>query len=294
MVKRSQKNLEADFWRSVYRDTVAVPEVLLMYYRELGLGDADMVTLLRMIACQNRQGVLLQDELLRRFVGEEQELLHMLAVFEQRGLLIRQVAESGVEVYTLDGLYEKLLELWVFSKTVPGAANSAVKREGGAETVGSDGTRHIAAVSVSERDAIRAVYSLFEGEFGRPLSPAEIEKLNYWLIGERWDVRMLKEALSRSVMHGALSFAYIDKILFRWQRAGISTPEQLAAAEANTGPEQDGRQRTRQNRQGRTGRNQSRVSDKNADKNYDTNSGKNSGKNRSDGFAGATDYSKYF
>lgn len=292
MAKRSQKNLEADFWRSVYRDTVAVPEVLLAHYRELGLGDADMITLLRMIAGQNRQGVLQREELLRRFVGEEQELLHMLAVFEQRGLLTRQVAESGVEVYTLDGLYEKLLELWVFRKTVPGAANSAVKRDVG--EAGSDVTRHIAAVSVSEREAVRAVYSLFEGEFARPLSPTEIEKLNYWLIGERWDVRMLKEALSRAVMHGALSFAYIDKILFRWQRAGISTPEQLAAAEANTEPEQDSRQRAGQNRQGRPGRNQGKVSDKISDRSSERNSERNSGKNRSGGYVGATDYSKYF
>lgn len=69
---------------------------------------------------------------------------------------------------------------------------------------------------------------MFEAEFARPLSPLELQKLNAWLITDGWQPAMLREAARRAVLHGALSLAYIDKILLRWRSEGIVTPEQLA------------------------------------------------------------------
>lgn len=252
---RLQKNLEVDFWRSVYRDAVAVPELLLENYQELGLTNADLIALIRIIGCQDKHsGAISREELLQRWSGHERDLLQVLTVFEQRGFLGREVAASGVEVYTLDALYEKLLELWVFRRTVPGSGVQAAAPQP-------------EEAAINDREAIRAVYALFEGEFGRPLSPTEIEKLNFWLIGERWDVRMLKEALARAVLHGAVSLAYIDKILLRWQREGISSPEQLAAADG-TARQRDNRPRTRQKPA--------------------------AGGRAPEGYAGTRDYEKYF
>lgn len=255
MAGRLQKNLEVDFWRSIYRDAVAVPGFLLASYQELGLSDSDLIALIRIMACRDKHSeAISREELLHRWSGQERDLLQMLAFFEQRGFLAREVAANGVEVYTVEGLYEKLLELWVFRHSVPGPGSLTQPQP--------------EEVIVNDRDAIRAVYAMFEGEFGRPLSPTEIEKLNFWLIAERWDVRMLKEALGRAVLHGAVSLAYIDKILLCWQREGISSPEQLAAAE-NAGQSRDSRPKTRQPKSSsRTG--------------------------VSEGYSGATDYSKYF
>ena len=122
-------------------------------------------------------------------------------------------------VYSLEGLYAKLLELWVFQHSVP-APTSAAEAE--------------AATSqqIEEKEIIRAAYQLFEGEFARPLSPLELEKLNAWLIADRWDFTLLKEAMRRAVLHNALNLAYIDKILLRWRREGITNMEQLLASEA--------------------------------------------------------------
>ena len=68
---------------------------------------------------------------------------------------------------------------------------------------------------------------MFEAEKKQPLSPTELEKLSKWLIDDGWSGEMLKEALGRAVMHDTVSFAYIDKILLRWQKEGISTLGQL-------------------------------------------------------------------
>lgn len=256
MAGRLHKNLEVEFWRNIYRESVAVPELLLANYHELGLSDADLIALIRILGCRDKHSdAISREELLHSWSGHERDLLRVLAGFEQRGFLGREVAANGVEVYTVDALYDKLLELWVFRHTVPAQSKRAVPQQD-------------EEAAVNDRDAIRAVYALFEGEFGRPLSPTEIEKLNFWLIGERWDVRMLKEALGRAVLHGAVSLAYIDKILLRWQREGISTPDQLMAAE-NAEKQAENRSRTRQQKSSAKGR-------------------------VHEGYTGANDYSKYF
>lgn len=209
--------LERRFMQSLYRDVAQVPSFLLAHYAELGLSDADMLNLARLLACQAAGGDELAPELLRRhFAGREDELAAFLARLEQKGLVTRDEFTGG---YRLDGLYQHLLELWVFNNSVP------------TQDVPGDETGSERNAEEKNTEAIKNVYALFEAEFARPLSPMELQKLNAWLINDGWSAVMLAEAVSRAVMHGALSLAYIDKILLRWQRAGITTPEKLAAEE---------------------------------------------------------------
>lgn len=201
--------------QSLYRDVAQVPSFLLAHYAELGLSDADMLNMARLLACQVAGGDELAPELLKRhFAGREDELAAFVARMEQKGLVTRDEFTGGCR---LDGLYQHLLELWVFANSVPAQDTGS----------GQDDAKN----DEKNTEAIRNVYALFEAEFARPLSPMELQKLNAWLINDGWSAAMLAEAVSRAVMHGALSLAYIDKILLRWQRAGITTPEKLAAEE---------------------------------------------------------------
>lgn len=241
--------LERRFMQSLYRDVAQVPSFLLAHYAELGLSDADMLNLARLLACQAAGSDELAPELLRRhFAGRDDELAAFLARLEQKGLVTRDEFTGGCR---LDGLYQHLLELWVFNNSVP-----TQDAPGGVDEAKND---------EKNTEAIKNVYALFEAEFARPLSPMELQKLNAWLINDGWSAVMLAEAVSRAVMHGALSLAYIDKILLRWQRAGITTPEKLAAEE----PLREKRPVKRQAR------------------------GKVQGKTQEPSFAGNTDYSKY-
>ncbi len=165
-------------------------------------------------------------------------------------------------VFSLAGLYNKLLELWVFQHSVPAATNAEVEPE---------------PAAVDEREVIRAAYQLFEGEFARPLSPLELEKLNAWLIADRWDFALLKEAMRRAVLHNALNLAYIDKILLRWKREGITNMEQLLASEANQEAETSADKTNRRARQARS----SRVA-------------RNKPQAAEPGFAAEVDYAQYF
>lgn len=65
------------------------------------------------------------------------------------------------------------------------------------------------------------IYSKFESEFGRVLSPIEYETINRWLssgVKEDLILSVLKEA----VVSGACNLRYIDKIIYSWTKKGKS------------------------------------------------------------------------
>src|SRR5699024_7062854 len=70
------------------------------------------------------------------------------------------------------------------------------------------------------------LFVLFEQEFGRPLSPFEIETINAWLDEDEIIPSLIKAALRESVLMGKLNFKYMDRILRDWKRKGIHTVEE--------------------------------------------------------------------
>lgn len=70
------------------------------------------------------------------------------------------------------------------------------------------------------------IYSLFEKEFGRTLSPSEYEQISNWLennIGED----LIKEALKEASLSGVHTIRYIDSILFSWTKKGYKAPSDI-------------------------------------------------------------------
>lgn len=65
------------------------------------------------------------------------------------------------------------------------------------------------------------IYSKFESEFGRVLSPIEYETINRWLSsGVKED--LILSALKEAVVSGAFNLRYIDKIIYSWTKKGKS------------------------------------------------------------------------
>src|SRR5699024_2858116 len=69
-------------------------------------------------------------------------------------------------------------------------------------------------------------FLLFEQEFGRPLSPFEIETITVWLDEDVIQPALIKAGLRESVLMGKLNFRYIDRILREWQKKGIKYVEE--------------------------------------------------------------------
>lgn len=66
------------------------------------------------------------------------------------------------------------------------------------------------------------LFSLFEREFVRPLSPMEYEIINEW-IRSGISEELISEALKEAIFNGVKSLRYIDKILISWKDKGYKS-----------------------------------------------------------------------
>ena len=70
------------------------------------------------------------------------------------------------------------------------------------------------------------IFSAFEQEFGRTLSGTDYEIINAW-IDKGFSEEIIKAALKEAVYNNAMSLRYIDKILYEWQKKGITKVEDI-------------------------------------------------------------------
>ncbi|ACX51850.1 primosome, DnaD subunit [Ammonifex degensii KC4] len=90
--------------------------------------------------------------------------------------------------------------------------------------------------------AFAELYRLFEGEFGRPLSPLEAEHVAKLAAGH--PPELVKEALSRAVAAGRPRINYVRGILESWRRLNLRTLREVLehekAEERRKGEKKDG------------------------------------------------------
>jgi len=70
------------------------------------------------------------------------------------------------------------------------------------------------------------IFDTIQKEFGRLLSPIEIEIVNAW-IESKYSEELIKEALKEAIMNGVTNLRYIDKILYEWNKKGIKNKEDV-------------------------------------------------------------------
>ena len=69
------------------------------------------------------------------------------------------------------------------------------------------------------------IYSKYEKELGRPLSPMESEIISKWL--EEYDEELIILALKEAIYNGTTNFRYIYRIIFEWNKKGIKTEKDI-------------------------------------------------------------------
>ena len=70
------------------------------------------------------------------------------------------------------------------------------------------------------------IYTIFEKEFGRPLSPVEYEIIKAW-INSGINEELIKGALKEAVFNNARNLRYIDKILSEWEKKGFKSVDEV-------------------------------------------------------------------
>ena len=80
-------------------------------------------------------------------------------------------------------------------------------------------------VDNNENSIDNSIFSMIEKEFGRTLSPSELEYIKAWAI--TFDSGMIIEAVKEAVLNGVSSIRYIDKILYEWDKKGLKNADDV-------------------------------------------------------------------
>ncbi|HLS24120.1 MAG TPA: DnaD domain-containing protein [Pseudogracilibacillus sp.] len=192
---------------SLLQNQIAIPEKLLINYAKIGLDEQDVMILLQLHRFLQR-GIDFPTpgEIANTLTIDETECSAKLRDLFQRNMIdiIEYKNEQGKisEAYSLEPLWQRLLgkEKDVEEKTRQEEGN---------------------------------LFVLFEQEFGRPLSPFEIETISVWLDDDGLKPALIVSALREAVLMGKLNFTYIDRILREWKRKGITSVEQAKEATDN-------------------------------------------------------------
>jgi DNA replication protein len=184
---------------------ITIPAVLLSEYKNLNLNELELVLLLNIIAFLEKGNEFpTPEELSSRMTISISDCNEMLRRLIQRGYIeiIDGNTNDGIrfEKYSVKPLWERLIDQFLI--------NNKNSRE------------------ISKKADETDLYTCFEKEFGRPLSPFECETLAMWMDDDHHDPVIIKTALREAVMSGKLNFRYIDRILFEWKKNGIKTIEQ--------------------------------------------------------------------
>ncbi|RWR10412.1 DnaD domain-containing protein [Siminovitchia fortis] len=184
---------------------IQVPNLLMQKYKQIGLDEKELALLLHILSfIEAGNEFPTPEQLAGRMTINSSECSGLLRKLVQMQILSIEegLSEDGIrfEKYSLSSLWARLADELKFDKK-------------------QNGLKH---TLLEEHD----LYTLFEQEFGRPLSPMECENLAMWLDDDGQDPVIIKAALREAVLAGKLSFRYIDRILFNWKRNGVRTLEQ--------------------------------------------------------------------
>lgn len=89
-------------------------------------------------------------------------------------------------------------------------------------------TENINIITKEQDHMISSIIAFLEQEFGRTLSPFEIEMLRTWFEQDNYDVEIIKLAIKEALLAGAYNLKYIDRILINWKQRNLKTKEEVA------------------------------------------------------------------
>ncbi|UUX34531.1 DnaD domain-containing protein [Fundicoccus culcitae] len=176
-----------------------VPNILLNQFHKLNVtGDEFVLILYLMTQISNSQSSNQIDHMSISLGWDQQKIFdHLNSLMDKDYLAIELVPDQNgkqSDHYTLRPLFEKLDSVF-FQKE-----------------------EKITAVAEDT-----SLVSYFEKEFGRVLSPIELEVLNNWIVTDKYPEDLIKLALKQAVLNQAFSFKYIEAILLNWQKSNVRT-----------------------------------------------------------------------
>lgn len=189
----------------LHQGQLTIPNVLLKYYRQIGLNERELVVLLQLQAANQQESFPNFQVIAQQMNCSRDELFEAIQSLINKQVLtihtIQNSAGKSEDRLNFDVLYEKL---W---HCLQQQQKQAAEKE---ETL-----------------KLQDLYTLFEQEFGRSLSPIELDTLNMWLDDDHYAPELIQMALKEAVLNQVYSLKYIDRILLSWEKKNITTKAQV-------------------------------------------------------------------
>lgn len=198
---------------------VMVPHVLLRTAGRLGLKDSDVLLMLQLMSfAQAEQTEFPTMEELAERIGSTPRI-----VGERISRLIKDGFLS-IDDY-VDSVTGVQAERYNWSGWLMKAAEQAAEDKRTAKR----SERQPVPAAAGRRNGASNLFSVFEQEFGRLLSPYECETISAWIDQDRYTEEIILFALKEAVFAGKLSLKYIDRILIEWSRNRVTNVEEARA-----------------------------------------------------------------
>ncbi|MCU6708310.1 DnaD domain protein [Paenibacillus sp. J5C_2022] len=195
-----------------------LPSVLLRSYKELGLSDTEVILLLQLMMFREAEhnDFPTPEQLAVRMGASEKNVSAWIGRLMKDGFLtideyIDETNGMQAERYNWNGWLLKAAE-W----------SSDRKRQ-------SKRADYKPNASHVKRQLENDLFTVFEQELGRLLSPMECETISSWLDVDGYTEEIIRFALKEAVFAGKLNLRYIDRILFEWSRNRVTNPDEARA-----------------------------------------------------------------
>ncbi|BDR56301.1 DnaD domain protein [Xylocopilactobacillus apis] len=188
----------------------SVNNYLIQHYHEFGLTDKELILYLNLVSYTNQNNLFPNMNMLSKNLQvSESEVFNLINSLERKRILsieTRDIDGKSSSYYDLNHVYQ--LEV---------TENENVKDS-----------------ATDEPEELEQLIKKFEVEFGRPLSPIEIEKVSGWLTVDHFRPELVEIALREAVLAQVYNFKYIDRILITWQKKNIKTVKDYERSKLNS------------------------------------------------------------
>lgn len=176
---------------------LTVPTYVLRYAKKVGL-DADSIILL-IYLINGKNGIVFDyKKIMKDIAFSEENILAAISNLKDKKILSIEMKknEFGIleEIINIDSFYDLIFMDFVNQKDKEEMDNS--------------------------------LFTIFEKEFGRTLSPMEVDIISSWRDSNIKD-ELILAALKESIFNGVNNLRYIDKILYEWNKKGIKDASEV-------------------------------------------------------------------
>lgn len=188
---------------------ITVNQQILSNYHKTGMTNDQLLLYLQILSFQE-EGIKQPStsQLAQRLHWDENIISSLLVDLKEKKLM---VIDSVTDVYDFTGFLKKIIGL-IDSQEI---------------------TKNQSDPSNAQINSRDRIIQKIQVEFGRPLSPTEMQTIISWFNQDKFDPQLIELAVKEAVLNDVRNLRYIDSILANWQKNNVSTVQQAQVAKAN-------------------------------------------------------------